>query len=202
MPRAFSRTSAGEILYRPTTGPFKGTYVRIKNADVLDRIGKMAGYTTQYLARDAANAAFSLADTWEEMMADAVRGKVVISVAPSTEESYLVEATVLTEPEVRRTEGRATVFVDRAGRVLRGRRYRNIREAPSISRYVAQQMHIALEKAMVAVRDPSRLAVQRRVLEAARKFHVKIDARGRFRAPAGGIEIGGKYYKGGVFIPI
>jgi len=189
-----------EILYRATTGPFKGTYVRIKNADILDKIAKASNLTTRYLARDAANAAFDLYDSWSRRMPEPVKGKFVIDVSPSSDQRYLVQATVLQEPGERRPKSRATVFVDKSGRVMRGRRYRNLREAPSISLYVARELHIALEAAMVEVREASRERVQRTIREAMQEFGVKMG--GRIRAPIGGIEFGGKYYKGGQYLPV
>lgn len=197
---AIRRTGSG-LVYTPTSGAMKGSRFYIKNADLLSRIAKMTGYTERYLVRDAAMAAFSLAEEAYEGTPEAIRGKYLIEVSQSSQEGYLVEATVLKEPADRRPDRRATVMVDKAGRVLHSRRYKYLKEVPSISAYVARELHISFAKAVEKTRARSSDIVIARMLEAAKRFNIKV--RGvQPRAPVGGVEVAGKYYKGGQFIPL
>lgn len=172
--------------------------VLITNPQVLDQIAKGAGLTPQWLARDAAIAALQLYDTAEELLADEVRGKIHVEISPyHGEGEYLVEATVRTEPTVRRTASNATIRVDTQGRLLRSNRYIKAKEVPSMTAYVAMQMHRSFDQAVERVREISTPAVQQHVEEGFRALGVKIDRRGLAHAPAGGMEFGGKFYAGG-----
>lgn len=190
------------MVYKPKSGALKGSKFYIYNADVLDRVAKVAGVTKQYLVRDAALAAYSLAEEAHAGTPDAIKGKYVIEVSRAKESGYLVEARVLIEPADRRPESRATVMVDKAGRVVRSQRYKHLKEVPSITAYVARELHISFEKAREKLRSQAVDMLVERLHSIAKQYGVKMSRAGRYHAPAGGIEVAGKYYKGGQFVPL
>ncbi len=186
-------------IYKPT-GHMRGVTFSIENAGLLDNIAEATGYSVRYLTREAALAAFDLADDIEDLLDEAIKGKVRIEVTPAMFDQYLVEATVLTEPSVRRGPSRSTIMVSRDEPPKR--RYTTLKEAPSITAYVARSLHVAKDKAIMMQHEKSSQRVNALVLEAYEKFGVNIQPVGHVRrAPVGGIEYAGKFYRGGQFVP-
>lgn len=171
--------------------------VIIENPDELQKIADAANLTVNYLARDAATAALELYSNAEQLLADEVKGKLRIEVSPATEGGYLVMANVLPEPATRRPASNSTIRVSSSGGLLRSPRFVNAREVGSITTYVAQQMHIAFDKAATKVEANSSDAVRKHIRDAFKQQGLKISSKGVINVPSGGLEFGGQYYGGG-----